>query len=74
MHAARQRTVRHACAPSEGASWLTPYSPAPCPPSPPDAGGVYDGRHCDNSRHDINHAMLLVGWSGNDHWIIKNSW
>ena len=46
----------------------------PCPLPCSDADGVYDGRHCDNNLHEANHAMLLVGWQGTDHWIIKNSW
>jgi len=40
--------------------------------------GVYDSHVCKNKPHDVNHAVLAVGYStdenGKDYWIIKNSW
>lgn len=37
------------------------------------SNGVYSG--CPSgSQNYINHAVLLVGYTSDGHWIIKNSW
>ena len=32
--------------------------------------------HCalETQVNEINHAVLVVGWTANGDWIIKNSW
>lgn len=40
------------------------------------SGGIYDG-DCSSNPDDIDHAVLVVGYSatnGKDYWIVKNSW
>lgn len=34
--------------------------------------GVFDG--CRNYGGEVDHAVLLVGFTPEGHWIIKNSW
>eukprot|EP00178_Gracilaria_changii_P004244 TRINITY_DN1665_c0_g1_i2.p1 TRINITY_DN1665_c0_g1~~TRINITY_DN1665_c0_g1_i2.p1 ORF type:complete len:132 (-),score=12.78 TRINITY_DN1665_c0_g1_i2:1056-1451(-) len=37
------------------------------------SSGIYSG--CpSNSQYFINHAVLLVGYTSEGHWIVKNSW
>ena len=39
--------------------------------------GVYSSNSCKNSRRDVNHAVLAVGYGteeGFDDYIVKNSW
>ena len=37
------------------------------------ASGIFSG--CTNDApYSIDHAVLLIGYDGNDNWIIKNSW
>mmetsp|Transcript_1977 Transcript_1977/g.2783 ORF Transcript_1977/g.2783 Transcript_1977/m.2783 type:complete len:425 (+) Transcript_1977:88-1362(+) len=43
------------------------------------AGGVFSNNSTESSRYDVNHAVVLVGYgtdeeSGEDYWIIRNSW
>lgn len=40
------------------------------------SGGIYDG-DCSSDPDDIDHAVLIVGYSSEDdvdYWIVKNSW
>ncbi|KAF4516387.1 hypothetical protein B566_EDAN008510 [Ephemera danica] len=39
--------------------------------------GIYSDTLCTNSKSELNHEMLLVGYgvqNGKDYWIVKNSW
>lgn len=40
--------------------------------------GVYNDRACGNSKQDLNHAVLIVGYGHDsvqgDYWLVKNSW
>ena len=39
--------------------------------------GVYHSDDCPNGQHDVNHAVLAVGYGtqdGMDYWLVKNSW
>lgn len=37
-------------------------------------GGVFTGCGQDVQEEDIDHVVLLVGWTKEGNWIIKNSW
>ena len=36
------------------------------------SSGIFDG--CKNYNGYVDHAVLLVGFTSEGHWIIKNSW
>lgn len=39
--------------------------------------GIYDDKSCTRRRHDVDHAIIIVGYgreNNQDYWLIKNSW
>ena len=41
----------------------------------PGQDGVIRSPSCADTRaHNLNHAVNLVGWVGDDYWILRNSW
>lgn len=38
------------------------------------AGGVFSGCEANTKENQVDHVILLVGWTKEGNWIVKNSW